>query len=134
MGGLAHLCLCGHPVVTGFLELYLVSGQILALTEKGKLLMVTGILAGMAGPGLPAPFASLMEAEMVILGPAGQDGPDEKELRERAAREPRPEQVLDLELKRAFPMRTWGWQQRRRYVEHLDPVLYAHVMGKGRDV
>jgi hypothetical protein len=33
-----------------------------------------------------------------------------------------------------FPMRTWGWQQRRRYVENLDPVLYAHVMGKGRDV
>ena len=70
---------------------------------------------------------------MVILGPADNESPDEKRLREKAMGAPRPEQVLDVELKMAFPMRQWSWAQRRRYTERLDAVLYQHIMGRSRE-
>jgi hypothetical protein len=70
---------------------------------------------------------------MVILGPANNESPDERRLLEKAMGAPRPEQVLDVELKMTFPMRQWSWGQRRRYTEGLDAVLYQHIMGKSRD-
>ena len=71
---------------------------------------------------------------MVILGPAGQEGPDEKRLREKTLQGPKPEHMLNVELQKAFPMRQWSWAQRRRYMEGLDAVLYQHIGGRSRDV
>jgi hypothetical protein len=51
---------------------------------------------------------------------------------EKTANRPAPERTLDAELKAAFPMREWIWEQRRAYRESLDPVLYAHLFGNER--
>lgn len=72
---------------------------------------------------------------MAILGPADSESPDEMRLRQKAAAaQPKPEQLLNVELKTAFPIRQWSWEQRSRYVERLDPVLHHHIMGGSRDV
>ncbi len=55
---------------------------------------------------------------------------DKKKPVEKTANSPAAEQTLDAELKAAFPMRQWSWEQRRAYEESLDPVLYAHIVGK----
>jgi hypothetical protein len=70
---------------------------------------------------------------MAILGPATDENPDEKRLREKAMGSLRPEQVLDVELKMTFPMRQWNWAQQRRFTEGLDAVLYQHITGKSRN-
>jgi hypothetical protein len=59
-----------------------------------------------------------------------QETMDDKEKpAEKTANRPAPERTLDAELKAAFTMRQWNWEQRRAYQGRLDAVLRAHIFG-----